>query len=54
MQIQDLLDKVGEYDVGLFELKSFKIDIRNSSNKTLTIDSLKVDEDGKKIIIKVK
>jgi len=54
MKIQELLDKVGEYDIGLFELTSFSIDIRNSSNKTLTIDSLKIDEKSKKIIIKVK
>lgn len=53
-KIQDLLEEVAASGVGLYEIKSYDIVIKDSNGKELTIDDISVSEDDKQVRIKVK
>jgi hypothetical protein len=54
MKVQDLLDKVGEADVGLWDMPRYKIIIQDSKRNTVTVDTIKVDSEKETITIRLK
>jgi ABC-type transporter MlaC component len=54
MNIADLLNKVSEAGVSLWDLQEFKLSVRDENNKPVNIADMKIDSDNKNIIIKMK
>lgn len=54
MKISDLLDKIAEANVNLWEMKEYSLVVRDSTGKELKLEDLKVNSDNKTIRIKVK
>lgn len=52
--IQDLLEEVAASGVGLYELKSYSIIIKDSNGNEMSIADIKVSEDNKEVQIKVR
>lgn len=53
MTVQDLLDKVAEQGIALYEMRRFSLSVRDSDGSTKTIESLSIDENKKMIKIKL-
>jgi hypothetical protein len=51
--IKELIEKVSEQDVGLWEMRQFSITIRDTKGRMLRVTDIKVDPDKKNIRIKV-
>lgn len=54
MKVQELLEKVSEQGVGLYELKGYSLVVRDTDGDEKTIEKLTVDEEKKQIRIKLK
>lgn len=54
MNISDLLNKVSEAGVSLWDLQEYHLVIKDSNNNPINIGELKVDADKKTINIKTK
>jgi hypothetical protein len=54
MKVQDLLDKVGEAEVGLWDMPRYKIIIQDSNRKTVNVENIKVDSEKETITIRLK
>ena len=53
MSIQDLLEKVAEAGVSLWDVKKYSFTIRDSNGNEKTIKDIKIDPDNKKIKVKI-
>jgi len=53
MTIQDLLDKVSEAGVSLWDLKTYGFSIKDEDGNTYRVSDIKIDENNKKIKIKI-
>lgn len=53
MSIQDLLDKVDEAGVSLWEMKSYSFTIVGPDGSKLEVKDIKIDEDNRKIKLKL-
>ena len=51
--VKELIEKVSEQNVGLWEMRQFSITIRDSRGRMLKVADIKVDADKKNIRIKV-
>ena len=52
--VKDLIEKVSEQDVSLWDMQQFSLIIRDANGKTLSVEDVKVNADNKTIRIKVK
>ena len=53
MSIQDLLDKVIEEGVSLWDMKSYTFTIIGPDGSTLEVKNIKIDTDNRKIKLKL-
>jgi hypothetical protein len=54
MKIKDLIDKVVEENIQLWDMPDFTLIVRDASGKNLTVDNIKINKDNKTIRIVVK
>lgn len=53
MSIQDLLEKVAEAGVSLWDMKKYTFTIRDSDGKECMVKDIKIDSENKKIKVKI-
>jgi hypothetical protein len=54
MKIQDLLDKINEANVGLWDMPRYTVTIKDSKGNIVSISDLKVDSEKENITIRLK